>query len=73
MYAVEESAKNLDYTLYSAEKKELKYLSFKFTQSDNSIGCIQMNEWVNVKAKVESLTNTCKNELILKDRIQETL
>ena len=44
IYALEDKAKGLDYKLYYAENKHLKYVSFKLTPSGRRIGSIQINE-----------------------------
>ena len=48
IYALEDKAKDLDYKLYSAENKHLKYVSFKLTPSGHRIGSMQMNEWISI-------------------------
>jgi len=73
LYAVENRAKELDAQLYSNQQKNFKYVSFKIAPSSYRLGAMQMNEWVNMKARFEILYNADKNEIVTKDGIQESL
>ena len=73
VYAVEDQAKEIDANAYAAEKKQFKYVSFKLTPSSYRFASMQMNKWVNAKARYKTLFHSNKYEMVLKDGAQETL